>query len=105
MAKVTNCDSQLSQSVLGGNTNSLMIAIVMQTNSSGEMARITQELVGCSLCWGAEAFTRPLGELERVAHAGDLPGAHALLTDICQKVPHVRSAFKQPVQTLPTSNS
>jgi len=41
MARVTNCDSQLSQS---------------------------------ALCWGAEAFTRPLGELERLAHAGDLPG-------------------------------
>ena len=40
MARVTNCDSQLSQS---------------------------------GLCWGAEAFTRPLGELERLAHGGDPP--------------------------------
>ena len=46
----------------------------IQTNSSGEMARITHKLVGCSFCWGAEAFTRPLRELERFAHAGDLPG-------------------------------
>ena len=68
MARVTNCDSQLSQS---------------------------------GLCWGAEAFTRPLGELERLAHAR----AHALLTDIRQNVPRVGSAFTQPVQTLPTSNS
>ncbi len=71
MARVTNCDSQLSQS---------------------------------GLCWGAEAFTRPLSELERLAHAGDLPG-HALLTDIRQKVPRVQSAFTEPVQKLPTSNS
>jgi len=71
MARVTNRDSQLSQS---------------------------------GLCWGAEAFTRPLSELERLAHAGDLPG-HALLTDIRQKVPRVQSAFTEPVQKLPTSNS
>jgi hypothetical protein len=77
----------------------------IQTNSSGEVARIAHELVGCSLCWGAVAFTRPLRELERLAHAGDLPGAHALLTDIRQKFPRVQSAFTQPVQTLPTSNS
>ena len=144
MARVTNCDSQLSQWDLGDKTNSLMIAIgqtpdtssesrrladdllprapdvfcasgqtiyrggdrareitydekdqtqqlidlhlvetapmldgpgeAMQTNSNGEMARIAQELVGSSLCWGAEAFIRPLGELKRLAHAGDLPG-------------------------------
>jgi len=71
MARVTNCDSQLSQS---------------------------------GLCWGAEAFTRPLGELERLARRRP-PGAHALLTDIRQKVPRVQSVFTQPVQTLPTSNS
>jgi hypothetical protein len=46
----------------------------IQTSSSGEVARITHESVGCSLCWGAEAFTLPLCELERLAHAGDLPG-------------------------------
>ncbi len=144
MARVTNCDSQLSQSALGGNINSLMITIdqtpetnsesrrladnllaraadgfcargqriyrradrtreitydekdqmqhlidlylietapmldglgeAIQTSSSGEVARITHESVGCSLCWGAEAFTLPLCELERLAHAGDLPG-------------------------------
>jgi hypothetical protein len=144
MARVTNCDSQLFQSTLGGNANSLMIAIdqtpdtnsesrrladnllaraadvfcangqriyrradrtrkityddkdqmqelidlylvetapmldglgeAIQTSSSGEVARITRELVGSSLYWGPEAFTRPLGELERLAHAGDLPG-------------------------------
>jgi len=77
----------------------------IQTNSSGEVARIAHALVGCSVCWGMEAFTRPLRELERLAHAGPLPGAHALLSDIRQKFPRVQSAFTQPVQTLPTSNS
>jgi hypothetical protein len=175
MARVTNCDSQLSQWALGDNTNTLMIAIgqspdtssesrrladdllprapdvfcasgqtiygggdrareitydekdqtqqlidlhlvetapmldgpgeAMQTNSNGEMARIAQELIGSSLCWGAEAFIRPLGELKRLAPRGRPPGAHALLTVICQKVSRVRSAFTQPVQTLPTANS
>ena len=46
----------------------------IQTNSSGEVARIAHELVGCSACCGVEAFIRPLRELERLAHAGDLPG-------------------------------
>jgi hypothetical protein len=77
----------------------------IQTNSSGEVARVAYELVSCSACCGVEAFTGRLRELERLAHAGDLPGAHALLTDIRQKFPRVQSAFTQPVQTLPTSNS
>ena len=52
-----------------------------------------------------EAFTRPLRELEQLGPAGDLSGAHALLANVRQKFPHVQSAFTQPVQTLPTSNS
>ncbi len=46
----------------------------IQTNSSGEVVRIAHELVGYSFCWGVKALTRPLCELERFAHAGDLPG-------------------------------
>ena len=46
----------------------------IQTNSSGEVARVGYELVGCSACCGVEAFTGRLRELERLAHAGDLPG-------------------------------
>ena len=96
---------------LGGNTNSLMTAIdqTPDTNSEShrlaEVARTAHELVGCNACWGVEAFTRPLRELERLAHAGDLSGAHALLTDVRQRFPRVQSAFTQLVQTLPTSNS
>ena len=52
-----------------------------------------------------EAFTRPLRELERLAHAGDLSGARALLTDVRQKFPRVQSAFSQLVQTPPTAHS
>jgi len=52
-----------------------------------------------------EAFTRPLRELKQLGPAGDLSGAHALLADVRPKFPRVQSAFTQPVQTLPTSNS
>jgi HPt (histidine-containing phosphotransfer) domain-containing protein len=77
----------------------------IQTNSSGEVARIVHELVGCSACCGVEAFTRPLRELERLAHEGDLSGAQALLADVRQKLPRVQSAFTQLVQTLQSSDS
>jgi HPt (histidine-containing phosphotransfer) domain-containing protein len=75
-----------------------------QTNSSSRLARIAHELLGCSACCGLEAFTRPLRELERLAHEGELSGAHALLADVRQEFPRVQSAFTQLVQTLPTSN-
>ena len=81
------------------------IGQAVQTNSSGEVARIAHELVGCSVCRGVEGFTRPLRELERLAHEGDLSGAHALLADVRQKFPRVQSAFTRLVRTLPTSNS
>jgi len=77
----------------------------IQTNSSGEVARIVHELVGCSACCGVEAFTRPLRELERLAHEGDLSGAQALLADVRQKFPRVQNAFTQLVQTLQSSDS
>jgi len=51
-----------------------------------------------------EAFTRPLRELQHLGPDG-VSGAHALLADVRQKFPRVQSAFTQPVQTLPTSNS
>ena len=77
MARVTNCDSQLSQSALGGNANGLMIAIDQTPDT----------------------------KLERRAHEGDPFEAHVLLADVRQKFPRAQSAFTQPVQTLPTSNS
>jgi hypothetical protein len=80
------------------------IGQAIQTNSHGEVARIAHEFVGRSAC-GVEAFTRPLRELERLAHKGELSRAHALLADVLQKFPRVQSAFTQRVQTLPTSNS
>jgi len=148
MARVTNCDSQLSQSALGGNTNSLMIAIDQTPDTNSESRRLAdnllppaadvfcareqriyrradrtreitydekdqmQQLIDLYLVETApildglgEAFTRPLRELEQLGPAGDLSGAHALLADVRQKFPRVQSAFTQPVQTLPTSNS
>jgi len=81
------------------------IGQAIQTNSHGEVARIAHESVGRSTYCGMEAFTRPLRELERLAHEGELSGAHALLADVRQKFPRVQSAFTQLVQTLPTSNS
>jgi len=77
----------------------------IRTNSSGEVARIAHEFVGCSLFCGVEAFTQPLRELERLGHEGDLSGAHALLADVRYKFPRVQSAFTQLVQTLQSSDS
>ncbi len=77
----------------------------IQTNSSGEVARIAHEFVGCSLFCGVEAFTQPLRALERLGQQGNLSGADALLADVRHKFPHVQSAFTQLVQTLQTSNS
>jgi hypothetical protein len=77
----------------------------IQTNLSGEVARIAHELVGCGAYWGVEAFTRPLRRLERLDHADDVSGAHALLIDVRQRFPRVHSAFTQLVQTRPISNS
>jgi signal transduction histidine kinase/DNA-binding response OmpR family regulator/HPt (histidine-containing phosphotransfer) domain-containing protein len=62
----------------------------IQTNSSGDVARIAHKLVGSSVSCGVEAFTQPLHELERLGLAGDLSGAHALFDDVRHKVPRVQ---------------
>jgi CheY-like chemotaxis protein/HPt (histidine-containing phosphotransfer) domain-containing protein len=77
----------------------------IRANSSGEVARIAHEFVGCSLFCGVEAFTGSLRALERLGQQGNLSGADALLADVRHKFPHVQSAFTQLVQTLQTSNS
>ena len=77
----------------------------IRTNSSGEVARIAHEFVGCSLFCGVEAFTQPLRALERLGRQGNLSGAEALLADVHHKFPHVQSAFTQLVQTLQASHS
>ena len=81
------------------------IGQAVQTNSSGEVARIAHEFVGCSLFCGVDAFTQPLRALERLGQQGNLSGADALLADVRHKFPRVQSAFTQLVQTLHTSNS
>ena len=75
------------------------------TNSSGEVARIAHEFVGCSLFCGVEAFTQPLRALERLGQQGNLSGADALLADVRHKFSRVQSAFTQLVQTLQTPKS
>lgn len=45
MARVTNCDSQLSQSALGGNTNSLMTAILQTPDTNSESRRLADNLL------------------------------------------------------------
>src|SRR6476469_1201426 len=75
--RVTNCDSQLSQSALGGNANGLMIAIDQTPDT----------------------------KLERRVHEGHPSEAHVLLADVRQKFPRVQSAFTQLVQTPPSSSS
>jgi CheY-like chemotaxis protein len=77
----------------------------IRSNSSGEVARIAHEFVGCSLFCGVEAFTQPLRALERLGRQGNLSGAEALLADVHHKFPHVQSAFTQLVQTLQASHS
>ena len=62
-----------------------------RTNSSSRLARIAHELVGCSACCGVEAFARPLRELERLGHEGELSGAHALHAGVRQKFPRSRA--------------
>ncbi|PYK68542.1 MAG: hypothetical protein DME45_06840 [Verrucomicrobia bacterium] len=76
----------------------------IRTNSSGEVARIAHEFVGCSLFCGVEALTQPLRALERLGQQGNLSGADALLADVRHKFPRVQSAFTQLVQTLQTSS-
>jgi PAS domain S-box-containing protein len=75
----------------------------IQTNSSGDVARIAHKLVGSSVSCGVEAFAWPLRELERLGHEGDLSGARALLDDVRYKFPRVQSVFAEFVQTLQNS--
>jgi histidine phosphotransfer protein HptB len=76
----------------------------IQTNSSGDVARIAHKLVGSSISCGVEAFTQPLRELERLGHAGDLSGAPALLDEVRHKFPRVQSVLSQFAQTLQSSS-
>jgi PAS domain S-box-containing protein len=76
----------------------------IQSNSSGEVARIAHKLVGSSVSCGVEAFTQPLRELERLGQEGDLSGAPALFEDVRHKFPRVQNAFSQFVQTLQSSD-
>jgi PAS domain S-box-containing protein len=77
----------------------------IQTNASGEVARLAHKLVGSSVSCGVEAFTQPLRELERLGHDGDLTGASALFDDVRGKFPRVQSVFSKLLQTLESSRS
>jgi two-component system sensor histidine kinase/response regulator len=77
----------------------------IQTNSSGDVARIAHKLVGSSVSCGVEAFTHPLRELERLGQEGNLSGADALFEDVRHKFPRVQNVFTEFVQTLQNSNS
>jgi HPt (histidine-containing phosphotransfer) domain-containing protein len=71
----------------------------IQTDSSGDVARIAHKLLGSSVSCGIEAFTSPLRELERLGHEGNLFGAHALFDDVRHKFPQVQNVFTQLVKT------
>ena len=73
----------------------------IQSNSSGDVARIAHKLVGSSLSCGVEAFTQPLRELERLGHEGDLSGAHALFDDVRHKFPRVQSVLTRLMSNPP----
>ena len=75
MARVTNCDSQLFQSALGGNTNSLMIAIAQTPDTNSESrrladnplaraadvaARASKEFIGAPMARGRLPMTRKI---------------------------------------------
>ncbi|MDQ6656019.1 MAG: response regulator [Verrucomicrobiota bacterium] len=77
----------------------------IETNSSGDVARLAHKLVGSSLTCGVEAFTKPLRELERLGKAGDLAGAPALIDDVRYKFPRVQNVFTRFVQTIEAANS
>jgi len=77
----------------------------IQTNSSGDVARIAHKLVGSSVSCGVEAFTQPLRELERLSREGDLSQANALFNDVRQKFPRVQNAFDQFLETIPAAKS
>jgi two-component system sensor histidine kinase/response regulator len=72
----------------------------IQSNSSGDVARLAHKLFGSSAACGVEAFTEPLRELERLGREGDLSGAQVLFDDIQHKFPHVQDAFAKFVGTL-----
>jgi CheY-like chemotaxis protein len=74
----------------------------IQTNSSGEVARIAHKLAGSGVSCGVQAFTQPLHELEQLGRAGDLCGADALFEDVRQKFPLVRDVFTKFIQSLET---
>ena len=73
----------------------------IQTNSSGDVARIAHKLVGSSVSCGVEAFTQPLRELERLGHEGDLSGARALFEDVRHKFPRVQKCL-HPISSKPS---
>jgi CheY-like chemotaxis protein len=75
----------------------------IQTNSSGDVARIAHKFVGSSVSCGVDAFTHPLRELERLGREGNLSGAPALFDDIRDKFPRVQSVFTQFVETFQSS--
>ncbi len=73
----------------------------IETNSSGDVARLAHKLVGSSMSCGVEAFTEPLRELERLGRQGDLTGANALLDNVRHEFPRVQNAFDQFLETIP----
>ncbi|MBV9619144.1 MAG: response regulator, partial [Verrucomicrobia bacterium] len=76
----------------------------IQTNSSGEVARLAHKLVGSSVSCGVDAFTKPLRELERLGTEDDLSSAQSLFEDVQDKFPRVQNLFTQYIQTLQSSD-
>ncbi|MDQ6912161.1 MAG: response regulator [Verrucomicrobiota bacterium] len=76
------------------------LQVAIQTNASGEVARIAHKLVGSSMTCGVEALTKPLRELEQLGKAGDLSGASAVFDSVRDKFPRVQNVFTQFLETL-----
>ncbi len=76
----------------------------IETNSSGDVARLAHKLVGSSMSCGVEAFTQPLRELERLGQQGDLTKANALFDNVRHQFPRVQNAFDKFLETIPTNS-
>src|SRR5437588_6912402 len=71
MARVTNCDSQLSQSALGGNISSLMIAIDQTPDTNSESRRLADNLLARAadgFCASGQGIYRRADRLRKITH-------------------------------------
>ncbi len=72
----------------------------VDSNSGDLTAQVAHKLVGSSISCGVKAFSLSLRQLERLGRSGDLSGAGALVSDVRQTYPRVRSILDKFVRDL-----